>query len=82
MDVADLIESLSRYPSDMRVLKASDEEGNSFHQIYEVDMLLSDNPLDHEPDIVHEDDVIAGEYDWQRGREMTVDDYTKVVVIW
>ena len=83
MRVDELIAELSSYPADTIVCLASDEEWNSVKKIYRVDDSLTYNPHNYEIDLANEDDIEAGEYfDWEKDRELTVADYTKVVVIW
>lgn len=36
MKVSELIRELERYPEDMEVVMATDQEGNSFSEIYEL----------------------------------------------
>lgn len=82
MLVSELIALLSEYPGDMRVLRAKDDEWNSIYQVHGVDESLADNPLDYDVDVANEEDVENGEFfDWAQDREMTVDDFVKVLVI-
>lgn len=83
MRVDELIAELSAHPADTIVCLASDEEWNSVKKVYQVDDSLTRNPLDYEVELVNEEDVENGEYfDWREDRELTVADYTRVLVIW
>lgn len=40
MTVAELIEELQKYPSNLKVLVSSDPEGNTIRELYDVDQFL------------------------------------------
>lgn len=83
MRVSELVSILLKYPADTIVCLASDEEWNNVKKVYQVDESLTLNPLSYEVEVVNEEDVENGEYfDWERDRELTVDDYQKVLVLW
>jgi hypothetical protein len=78
MTVAELIDLLSQFPEDMRVVKADDAEGNGFRQIYatdfgftpEADAWLIETLFDPD-DFEYEIVGCEEEQDW-----------SKVVVLW
>lgn len=83
MTVAELIAELSKYSGDTVVCRASDEEWNNIKKVYQVDESLTANTLDYEIEVVNEEDVENGEYfDWVEDRELTVADYTRILVLW
>lgn len=71
MTVGSLRAVLSKFPDDMHVLVASDEEGNSFEHLYDVEVSKY-YEIDREIQTVHPDDF--DEYD--------PDDLTDAVVLW
>lgn len=83
MDVGDLIEILSTYPSNMAVAVAGDEEWNDVRLVSGFDPALTPTLRKNYLEIVSEADVLDGEYyNYSENRDMTPDDYEKVLVIW
>lgn len=80
--VSELIEQLSQFPGDMRVLRARDDEWNAIYQVNAVEDSLTEKPKEYMVELVNEDDVKAGEYwNYSTDSPMTTDDFVKVVVI-
>lgn len=82
MKVSELIEQLSKYPGDMIVLRARDDEWNSIYQVNAVEDSLTEDPTGYTVELVNEDDVEAGEYwNYSTKSPMTTEDFVKVLVI-
>jgi hypothetical protein len=71
MTVGSLRAALANFPEDLPVLVASDEEGNSFEHLYDVEVSKY-YEIDREIQTIHPDDV--DEYDQ--------DDLSDAVVLW
>lgn len=70
--VGNLRAALAEFPDDMAILLSSDEEGNSFHRLWDVAVSKIYDLDDYEPSPVHPDD--APEYD--------PEDLQDAVILW
>lgn len=84
MTVEELIEELKKLPGDAVVLVSGDEEWNRLNFADFASLSLMDpKSVPGDIEVVHPDDVEFGEYyNYEEEREMTIDDYTKAVVLW
>lgn len=72
MTVAELIEALKAFPSDMRVAMSSDPEGNSHYFLVELGTLLIESDTTYHIDAFHPDDLEEGD----------LEDLETVVCLW
>lgn len=73
MTVAELIEALSQFPGDMRVIAGTDDEGNDFIDPWTPGLSwCAENDTSSGWRPVHEDDIANGEYDTDELVQMVV----------
>lgn len=74
MNVGDLIKELSFYDADMEIVVASDEEGNNFNRLSDIDESFA-TFHEYEINLHHPDDIEEME-DYER------EEFVKVLCIW
>lgn len=78
MTVEELINLLEKFPRDMRVIKAKDDEGNSFLQVYGAELGFSPEPEAWKIETVYTQEEFEEEVEGYHEEQ----DWHSLVVLW